>query len=1469
MATKRNGKQKTIEETYQKMSQREHILLRPDTYVGSTEKQTESMFVWDQATKKIVSREIRYVPALYKIFDEIVVNAADNAMRDPQGMKILEITVRKTDGSISVMNDGQGVPVVIHKEHNMYVPELIFGHLLTSDNYDDSQKKVTGGRNGYGAKLTNVFSTKFIVECGDSNHRLKFTQVFSDNMSQRDEPLIEPYEGADFTRVTFWPDLKIFGMKKIEDDIFSLMAKRAYDIAGTKRAEYRVKFNKAWVPVSSFLDYVGLYEHKLDMGAKSKDEKASASFVHAKINNRWEVAFGLSEDGFGQVSHVNSICTSKGGTHVTHVQEQLVTAITRALKEQNKDGLDISKTHIQGHLRIFCNCLIENPAFDTQTKERLTTKSEAFGSTCKLPKDLVSKFLQSGVVEMVLRYAQAKNMAKLGKMLAPKGNKRKLMGIPKLEDARHAGTKSGKDCTLILTEGDSAKALAVAGLSVVGRDWYGVYPLKGKILNVRMASVKQVTKNAQIQELLKIMGLDVRKQYKDANSLRYGAIMIMADQDHDGSHIKGLLINVLHTWWPSLLKVEGFLKEFVTPIVKVTQGGVVTSFFTQQEYKDWQRKCSGPFKSKYYKGLGTSTAAEGKEYFRNLDEHVLSFTWGGKADDDAIDMAFSPDRADDRKEWMNAYEEGNIVDHSQKMLSLGDFVNKELIQFSRYDLSRSVPSIVDGLKTSQRKVLFACFKRNLKSDVKVAQLVGYTSEQTAYHHGETSLENTIINLAQDFVGSNNLNLLVPSGQFGTRMLGGEDHAASRYIYTRLAQCARLAFHPDDDRVLKYLDEDGQSVEPEWYCPVIPMVLVNGGFGIGTGWACKVPNFNPREIIANIRAHLRGEDMVDMKPWYEGFAGTIEEDTPGKYISYGRIEEIDATTLRITELPIKTWTQKYKDMLDKYAQDGFIQAYSEAHTANHVRFDLSLSRKQIEKAKEKGLVNFFKLTSSVPTNLIYLFDADGRIVKYDNVLEIMEEFCAVRRAFYVKRKTNLMRELTYEESVLSNKVCFIQMVVDGELSLSRNRSDILDELRTHGLQAMTELKAVLELREEANDDDLPADNAAVDVVGEDDGVGELADYSYLLNMRLWNLTAEKVEALVQERDEKRRELDKLKVTTVEQLWERDLEALERVLPGVAVEAPISEVTRSASSSSSSTSSRMPTTPSRTVRADSLTSAASPVKSSAAAAANGTVEDAPKKKRGRRPRETPRVPKPRGRRRKSDVSEALGVEAPSNVEEVEIPRGTWNGAMQNPSNGLAAGREQSRYDSDTEDIPAGDVAPAMASRDWPPPPPSRPPPPPMRRRSLFAKPPAMPRSKARETARIRAVSAQVAGAGPGNCRPLSPGDVGGRLCGVAALDVARLHTRREIRRSTRMVVAPTVAPAPHRLSRLLRVAALLAGAGLARLAPGAWRAAASPRGGFESSPVSPAPGLGSTAVELLSPRFGMVAAPRAPGPLLAVR
>ncbi|XP_061700038.1 DNA topoisomerase 2-beta isoform X2 [Syngnathoides biaculeatus] len=1161
----KTGSKLSVERVYQKKTQLEHILLRPDTYIGSVEPITQLMWVFDEEVG-MNQREITYVPGLYKIFDEILVNAADNKQRD-KNMSAIKINVDSESNTISVWNNGKGIPVVEHKDEKMYVPALIFGHLLTSSNYDDDEKKVTGGRNGYGAKLCNIFSTKFIVETACKEYRHSFKQTWQNNMSKSSDPKIKFFDGDDFTCVTFQPDLSKFKMEKLDKDTVALLTRRAYDVAGSCKG-VKVTLNGKKLPVNGFRSYVDLYvKDKLD------ETGVALKVLHETVNERWEVCLTMSEKGFQQISFVNSIATTKGGRHVDYVVDQVVSKLIEVVKKKNKAGVSVKPFQVKNHIWVFVNALIENPSFDSQTKENMTLQTKSFGSKCLLSDKFIKAATNCGIVESILNWVKFKAQTQLNKKCSSVKHS-KIKGIPKLDDANDAGGKHSSECTLILTEGDSAKSLAVSGLGVIGRDRYGVFPLRGKILNVREATHKQIMENAEINNIIKIVGLQYKKSYEDPESLRslrYGKIMIMTDQDQDGSHIKGLLINFFHHNWPSLLK-HTFLEEFITPIVKVSKNKQELAFYSIPEFDEWKKQTENykTWHVKYYKGLGTSTSKEAKEYFAEMEKHRIIFKYNGAEDDAAITLAFSKKKTDDRKEWltnfmehrrqrrMHGLPEQYLYGTQARHLSYNDFINKELILFSNSDNERSIPSLVDGLKPGQRKVLFTCLKRNDKREVKVAQLAGSVAEMSAYHHGEQALMMTIVNLAQNFVGSNNVNILQPLGQFGTRINGGKDAASPRYIFTMLSPLAKLLFPAVDSNLLRFLYDDNQKVEPEWYIPIIPMVLVNGAEGIGTGWACKIPNYDPREIVNNISRMLNHQDPLPMLPRYKNFKGVIHELGPNQYLVSGEVSVLDKNTIEITELPVRTWTQAYKESVLEPMLQGtektpsLISDYKEYHTDSTVKFVVRMSEEKLAQAEAAGLHKVFKLQSSLTCNSMVLFDHMGCLKRYDSVQDILREFFELRLHYYKLRKDWLIGSLGAEASKLSNQARFVLEKIEGKISIeNKSKRELIYMLVQKGYESdpvAAWSKAQEKAKEEDDHDGNESDSSLLS------GTSSGPNFNYILNMSLWCLTKEKVEELLKQRDQKTGELENLQKKSSEDLWKEDLavfieeldnfEALER-------------------------------------------------------------------------------------------------------------------------------------------------------------------------------------------------------------------------------------------------------------------------------------------------------------------------------------
>ncbi len=1143
---KETGSKKKIEEEYKKYTHKQHILELPDTYVGSIEKTIENIWVLNNKKTSIERQLTPIIPALYKIFDEILVNAFDHYVRskikqktapDTLLVKNIKVDINKETGTISVYNDGEGIPVEVHSGENIYLPELIFGNLLTSSNYNKDEKKITGGKNGYGAKLTNIYSTEFTIETMDRINKKKYKQTFTDNMNNIGKPQISSCSNKKgYTTISFIPDLKRFGMKSLNKEILNLIERRTYDIASCTDSNVNVFFNDEKIKYNSFEKYVDLF-----IGSKSESER-----TFEVCNERWEVGATISpSETFEHVSFVNGISTTKGGKHVDYICNQIVNKLAEFIKK--KKGADVKKNYIKENLILFVKSTIENPSFDSQTKENMTTPQSKFGSECKISDKFITKLSKCGIVERVMSLNSLKDNKALSKS---DGKKKNTIHVPKLDDANFAGTKKSKDCTLILTEGDSAKTMAVSGLSVVGRDKYGVFPLKGKFLNVKDAPVQKIMDNDELNNIKKIIGLQSGKEYnteKDLDELRYGKIMLMTDQDHDGFHIKGLIFNLFHSLWPSILKTNKFVSSMLTPIVKVTKGNNVLSFYNETDYLHWKKENNDGkgWKIKYYKGLGTSNSNEAKEYFKKM--HVVDYIWN-ETSDESIDLAFNKSRADDRKTWLGNFSEEQVLDTKETQVGFDDFIHGELIQFSHTDLHRSLPNMVDGLKESQRKVLFGGFKRNLTNEIRVAQFGGYVSEHAAYHHGEASLYSTIINMAQQYTGSNNINLLVPSGQFGTRLMGGKDAASPRYIHTYLSNITRDIFIEKDEPILTYINDDGVVVEPHYYVPIIPMILVNGSIGIGTGFSTNIPCFNPTDIIKQLRIKLSGGEMNHIVPWYQNFKGSIIKTSDKCYMTKGIYKKISSNKLEITELPIGTWSDDYRAFLDSLLNDnndsankktkkplsGMIKGYQNHCTETEVLISIDFIPGVLDKwesdTTDYGHMNKIekelKLTTTKYTNMsnMYLFDENRQIKKYADELDIIEEFCQIRLKTYETRRLYQLEDLKRRLDIISSKYRFIlEFINDDLIIIKRKKADLYEDLMKRKY---------------------PKYSSDMTLISDDTDDNNMIYYNYLIKMPIDSMTEEKLEDLAKEKDNIISQIEHLNNITNTEMWLKELDDFEQ-------------------------------------------------------------------------------------------------------------------------------------------------------------------------------------------------------------------------------------------------------------------------------------------------------------------------------------
>jgi DNA topoisomerase-2 len=766
---------------------------------------------------------------------------------------------------------------------------------------------------------------------------------------------------------------------------------------------------------------------------------------------------------------------------------------------------------------IFVNVCLNRPEFESQSKNQLESKV-----TVPKIKDLyLKKMLKWDIIDYVKRL---KEITSLKKMERPKNNK--FIKVDGFDPANNEGTSKSIECTLILVEGLSAKTFAVQGIQSgafgkKGRDWFGIYPLRGKLLNVRNAKTTSITKNKVISNIITILGISTSKDYtKEENykTLRYGRVMMLCDADVDGIHITGLIQNLFHFMYPTILKREQpFLTSMQTPIVKVFIGKKELVFYNEDVYKEYEKKHKN-VKNKYYKGLGSSSQKDIKEVF---GKKLINFKLDNTTDND-MDKVFNKNCSDQRKQWLvqdSKYGNINWTNDSTieeiKEISMSHYLNNEVKKFSISDCQRSIPHIMDGLKESQRKVLYACFLKNLNykgKTLKVAQLAGFVAEKTAYHHGEQNLYDTITRMANDYVGSNNIPYLYRDGQFGTRIENGKDAANARYIFTKLDRLTRLLFKQEDDELLEHVIDDGDEVEPINYVPIIPTVLVNGcSSGIGTGWSSSIPCYNPKDLIECMRAWIKNKEFPEIHPWYNNYVGEISKINDKKYSSKGVLERNSKkkNTVIVKELPIGMWTSDFKESLYTLVEKKYIKNVKNYSTPSKI--DIHIIEDKCGKSCTLDNLHLFKY---IHTSNMVLFTKNG-IQKFNHINEILNYFCKERYELYVVRKKNMLSKLEKNIIILDNKYKFLTEIMNDTFKLF--------EKTTEGRVSRTIESIETELVEKK--------------------YNMTYGYDYMIKMQFRNMTKKSMDELMKEINDIKSKYEKIKSISEKKMWLNDLKYLE--------------------------------------------------------------------------------------------------------------------------------------------------------------------------------------------------------------------------------------------------------------------------------------------------------------------------------------
>lgn len=1128
---------------YSALEPHEHVLKRPSMYIGGIVPVKMDFYSASNVDEgiKIVKKEGMINQGLHRIFVEILSNAIDNVWRSLDSSTpctSIKVDIIRETGEISIWNNGKTIPIEINPETRLYNPEMLFGRLLSGSNFNDNEERKSSGTNGLGSVVCNIFSTAFEVDIFDNHTLKKYVQTWTKNMGDVGKPKITtPKTKAGYVKITFSPDFEKFGCTGLSDDMYSLFYKNVVDTA--MLTGVNVFFNGTKIPMKTLKDYASLYvspiapivqpemveekgedEEDLDEDdtvsvvstASKKCRKKQLDQIHL-ISDDSECVLQPNpniSDGFQFIAFVNGIETRDGGSHVDTYAEAIFRPLLEALNKGVKKGsTPLGLKEIKPYFQMFLKSTLDKPAFNSQEKSKLVSPAPAVPEVATKH---INAILKWGCVDKIKNLLKGKELVALKKT----EKKRGFVKIEGYDPANLAGGRNSKECTLILCEGLSARSFCIKGLSdgVVNgkksRDYIGCYSLKGKPLNVRNANVSQISNNKEICGIIQALnlkyGIDYTKD-ENFNTLSYGHVTLVCDADLDASHIMGLIISFFHKLFPSLLERKAsFITSMRTPVVRLYQKEKeLQCFYTLDDFKKY---CSSHVLPKgvesfYYKGLGTNKDKEIKSCF---GKKMVNFNKDDKADE-TIDKVFLTKNSDKRKTWLSNWdptqENLHIGRDPVQELSISEFLDKEMICYSIADCQRSLPCMVDSLKTSQRKILYAFFLKNVTKDVKVAQISAYTAQVSEYHHGEDNLNQTIIKMAQQYVGSNNISLLYPSGQFGSRVSNGADAASARYIFTRLNRFTRLLYPKEDDVLLDYQIEDKEVIEPKMYVPILPQILVNGALGIGTAFSSSVPMYNPRDIVRCVQIWIENPEAFecpDLIPWYDGFLGSIEKVSENKFVSKGIISR-KGDVVTVNEIPIGMSIDEFKDKLDDLMEAKKIKSYKNYSTDVIVKFDIKENKEDEELTLET-----LKLTSSISTTNMVMFDETGKIKKYNSVGEIIDSFCKVRYEFYTKRKAHLIKTIENELVVLSNKYRFLEEVMSDTLVIKDVDEQKIIETMKKGKYHMVD--------------------------GDE-------TFGYLLGMHIRSFSKQRLEEIKKNIEKFNTELVLLKKKTEKEMWKNDL------------------------------------------------------------------------------------------------------------------------------------------------------------------------------------------------------------------------------------------------------------------------------------------------------------------------------------------
>lgn len=1057
---------------YQKLTQLEHVHKRVSMYGGVKHllKNITWIMTGDKTGNLMEQQEIEYVPLWYKMFDEIISNSIDQFTRYPKQVKNIHVSFNKDTGTITIRNDGPAISV--EQQDGVWIPEFVFCNFLAGENFGDDNARDTIGMNGIGSKLTNAFSSSFIIEVNDKDNGKHYVQEVKDCMKFINSPEITKSKGPSYTQITYTPDFAFIGYKKYTTSVGSIMEKLLYT---------RSAFASVYTGINVFMN--GVEIPKISIGdlvrkSTSVDEDNILEFTLSKKNKPWDVCIAVVNDkmGFRQLSFVNGVVII-AGTHINHIINQLIEPFKDKIKKEMK-LTRWNRNIVDQYLMIVVKAQIDGPEFEGQAKNEL--KSPDTFPEYKVPTAAPKKFYNMIKPFLEETYIQ-KNQDTSKK-------KKTRITAKKYTGAEKAGTAKSEQCTLFIPEGDSAELFVRKGITcksagLGGFMYNGIFNIQGKPVNARKnRTIKKLDgkniiirsdtlkNNERWNSLIDVLGLDYTLNYgpnqtKQFHNLRYGSVIISVDQDVDGvGHIFSLIINFFHVFWPELIN-RGYIRRLATPIIRAypsNKKNKVLSFYTDDEYTNWCQETfnsltpSG-YKIDYFKGLAGHEADGTIDIFKHFTENVYKYSL-----DDMSDKLFESYLGVDTAQRKVELKTSPVKYVPKKhIITCSQHLQYELKEFQQCDILRSMPHLVDGLRPAARSVV-AAGRNKFKSGntpIKVFQFGGYVTENMNYHNGDTSLHGTIIKSAQDFSGAKNLPYLIGKGEFGDRTGGTNSHGAARYIKVCLNdKLCNAMFPPVDDFLLEYRYDDGERCEPLYYVPVLPTVIMETFCIPGTGWKTNIYARDYEQVIDNVRKLIIGDDNLDNMTHWIPFneSEVIEDQETGKIQIIGSYTEVKTDIIHINEMPPNIWSSQWRD---KHIEDDNIDSILNNSTGNIIDITVKFKKDAMKTFKQNGnldpVINYLKLYEIDTANL-NVVDMKHHVREYKYYTDILHDWFEVRKNMYAVRIDRRSIQLTWLITMYKNLIryadCYAEYKLSGKTKDAANKlldkKDYVRINRTH-------------------------------------------------------------------------------------------------------------------------------------------------------------------------------------------------------------------------------------------------------------------------------------------------------------------------------------------------------------------------------------------------------------------------------------